>query len=85
MTAPSSIEDLLKQCSSVYKLVTVAAMRAKELAAGAPSLVARGAKKATTTALEELVQGKIQLPTEETETDGKPKAKRGKTEKRKKS
>ena len=53
------IEELLKQCGSVYKLVILAAKRAKEIAEGAPPLVETGQKKVTSIALEEIVQGKV--------------------------
>ena len=53
------IEELLKRCGSVYKLVILAAKRAKELADGAPPLVDTSYKKATSIALEEIVQGKV--------------------------
>jgi DNA-directed RNA polymerase subunit omega len=53
------IEELLKQCRSIYQLVVVAAKRAKELSAGAPKLVETDIKKITTIALEEIRHGKI--------------------------
>lgn len=53
------MEELLKQCRSVYKLVVVAAKRAKELTGGAPQLVEGEFKKSATIALEEIRQGKV--------------------------
>lgn len=55
------IEELLKQCNSVYKLVVIAAKRAKELAEGAPKLIKTdlNLKKITGIALEEIRQGKL--------------------------
>ena len=68
-------QELLKQCPSIYKLVVIAARRAKELTAGAPKLVEIDTKKVTTVALEEIRQGKIQIQLEEAEANGaKPRA-----------
>lgn len=68
-------QDMLKQCPSIYKLVVVAARRAKELAEGAPKLIETDAKKVTTIALEEIRQGKIQIQPDEVEDNGaKPRA-----------
>jgi DNA-directed RNA polymerase subunit omega len=53
------IEDLLKQCPSIYNLVVVAVKRARELALGSPKLVQTNSKKITTVALEEMYQGKV--------------------------
>ena len=53
------IEDLLKRCGSIYKLVILAAKRAKEVAEGSPSLVETHQKKVTSIALEEILQGKV--------------------------
>ena len=52
-------EELLKRCGSVYRLVILAARRAKELADGAPPLVETQQRKATSIALEEILQGKV--------------------------
>ena len=57
--AQAPMEDLLKRCGSIYRLVILAAKRAKELAEGAPPLVETSSKKATTIALEEISQGKV--------------------------
>jgi len=53
------IEELLKRCGSIYRLVILAAKRAKELAGGAPPLVESHHKKVTSVALEEILQGKV--------------------------
>lgn len=62
-----AIEDLLKRCGSIYRLVILAAERAKELAQGAPPLVETSQRKATSIALEEILQGKVLYKTEEAE------------------
>ena len=59
------IEELLKQCGSVYRLVILAAKRAKEIAEGSPSLVETSHKKATSIALDEILHGKVLYKTEE--------------------
>ena len=61
------IEELLKRCGSVYRLVLLAAKRAKEVADGSPSLVDTGYRKATSIALEEILQGKVLYKAEEAE------------------
>lgn len=53
------IEELLKRCGSVYKLVILAAKRAKELADGSPALVETLQRKATSIAIDEILQGKV--------------------------
>ena len=53
------IEELLQRCGSIYKLVILAAKRAKELADGSPPLVETPQHKVTSVALEEIVQGKV--------------------------
>ena len=53
------IEDLLKRCGSIYRLVILAAKRAKELSEGSPALVDTSHRKATSVALEEILQGKV--------------------------
>lgn len=53
------IEELLKRCGSVYKLVILAAKRAKEISEGSPPLVQSREKKVTTLALEEILQGRV--------------------------
>ena len=64
------IEDVMKQCSSIYKLVVIAAKRAKELSQGAPKLVETDLKKITSVALEEIRQGKVVIQPEEAEAGG---------------
>ncbi len=61
MTNNIPIEDLLpKAGDSIYRLVRIASNRAKELAEGKPSLIDKpSSKKETTTALEEICQGRI--------------------------
>ncbi|MDP3703493.1 MAG: DNA-directed RNA polymerase subunit omega [Candidatus Omnitrophota bacterium] len=63
--AQGTIEELLKRCGSIYKLVILAAMRAKELAEGAPALMETPHKKATSIALEEILHGKVLYKAEE--------------------
>lgn len=59
------IEKLLKQTGSIYKLVILAATRAKELAEGAPPLVKSKSRKITSVVLEEISQGKVFYKPEE--------------------
>lgn len=58
------IEELLKRCGSVYRLVILASKRAKEIAEGSPPLVEVQQRKATSVALEEILQGKVLYKTE---------------------
>ncbi len=58
-------QELLKRCPSIYKLVIIAARRAKELSEGAPKLIDTDLKKVTSIALEEIRQGKIQIQFED--------------------
>ncbi len=53
------IEELLKRSGSVYRLVILAAKRAKELADGSAPLVETSQRKVTSVALEEILQGKV--------------------------
>ena len=53
------IEELLERCGSVYRLVILAAKRAKEISEGAPQLVEASHRKVTSIALEEILQGKV--------------------------
>ena len=67
-----AIEELLKRCSSVYKLVILSARRAKELSEGAPPLIDKRPSKITSLALEEILQGKVLYkPEEPVEGSGK--------------
>ena len=65
--AQVAIEELLKRCGSVYRLVILAAKRAKEIAEGAPPLVETAHRKVTSVALEEILQGKVLYKAEEAE------------------
>jgi DNA-directed RNA polymerase subunit omega len=65
------IEELLKKCGSVYRLVILAAKRAKEIAEGSPSLVETPQRKVTSVALEEILQGKVLYKPDEEEKAGK--------------
>ena len=82
------IEDLLKRCGSVYRLVILAAKRAKELSEGSPALVETHHRKATSVALEEILQGKV-LYKDDAEPEESRSTKRGrgakKEEKKKKA
>ena len=81
-----AIEELLKQCGSVYKLVILAARRAKEIAEGAPPLVETGQRKATSIALEEILQGRVLYQAEEpTGTGKRGRGARAKEEKKKRA
>ncbi len=65
------IEELLKRCGSVYKLVILAAKRAKELAQGSPALVETPHRKVTSVALDEILQGKVLYKVDEAARAGK--------------
>ena len=65
------IEELLKRCSSVYRLVILAAKRAKELAEGSVPLAEVPQRKITSIALEEILQGKVLYKTDAGEAVGK--------------
>ena len=55
-----SIDSLVKKVDSKYTLVTLAALRARELTDGQPPLIAHAeGKKPATIALEEIYVGKI--------------------------
>ncbi len=81
------IEDLLKRCGSVYKLVILAAKRAKEVSEGSPPLVETSQKKVTSIALEEILQGKVLYKVEEEEARSGKKGRgvKAKEEKKKKA
>ncbi len=81
------IEGLLKRCRSVYKLVILAAKRAKEVSDGAPALVETPPQKVTSVALEEILQGKVLYKVEDVEpTSGKKgRGAKAKAEKKKKA
>jgi len=81
-----AIEELLKQCGSVYKLVILAAKRAKEIAEGAPPLVETDQRKATSIALEEILQGRVLYQAEEpTGTSKRSRGAKAKEEKKKRA
>lgn len=54
-----SIDSLVKKVDTKYTLVTLAAMRARELTDGAPALLDDKGKKPITVALEEIYKDKI--------------------------
>ena len=78
------IEELMKRCSSAYRLVILAARRAKELTEGAPPLVDEPSRRVTTIALQEILQGKVLYKAEEEEGRKRGRGKKEKVEKRKK-
>lgn len=57
--AQVAIEELLRRCNSVYKLVLLAAKRAKEISEGSPALVDTMHRKVTSIALDEILQGRV--------------------------
>ena len=79
------IEDLLKRCSSIYRLVILAAKRAKEVADGAPPLVETSHRKVTSIALEEILQGKVLYKVEGIEAEKRGRGARAKEEKKKRA
>ncbi len=85
--AQVAIEELLKRCNSVYRLVILAAKRAKEIADGAPPLVETERKKVTSIALEEIVQGKVLYKSQEPEEHAGKKSRgaKGKEERKKRA
>ncbi len=78
------IEGLLKQCGSVYRLVILAAKRAKELADGAPPLVDTGHHKITSIALEEILHGKVLYKSDAPEAGSGKKGRGAKAEEKRK-
>ena len=80
-----AIEGLLKQCGSVYKLVILAAKRAKEIAEGAPPLVEIEQRKVTSIALEEILSGRVLYKVEEPAGAGKRSRGKAKEEKKKRA
>ena len=80
------IEELLKRCGSVYRLVILAAKRAKEVAEGSPALVETSQRKVTSIALEEILQGKVLYKAEEGAGTGrKSRGAKAKEEKKKRA
>jgi DNA-directed RNA polymerase omega subunit len=66
--AKMSKDKLDEKVDSVYRLVLIAAGRARQLGRGARPLVKTDAKKASTIALEEILAGKVK-DEEESERD----------------
>jgi DNA-directed RNA polymerase omega subunit len=57
-----SMQALIEKTDNIYKLVRVAAMRAKELNMGGKSLLDKvGSKNYSTIALQEIIAGKIKI------------------------
>ena len=85
--AQVAIEGLLKRCGSVYRLVILAAKRAKELSEGSPPLVESPHRKISSVALEEILQGKVLYKVEESEASSGKKGRgaKAKEEKRKRA
>lgn len=77
------IEDLLKRCGSIYKLVILAAKRAKEITDGSLPLVDTPQRKVTSIALEEILHGKVLYKIDEPHREKKRGAK-AKDDKKKK-
>ena len=66
--AKMSKDKLHEKVNSVYRLVLIAAGRARQLGRGSRPLVKTDAKKASTIALEEILAGKVRYE-EESEKD----------------
>ncbi len=64
-----TIEDCTKQESNRFRLVLVAAIRAKQLMRGARALVKAEENKAIVVALREIAAGKVHKELEESEAD----------------
>lgn len=78
------IEELLKRCGSIYRLVILASRRAKEIADGAPPLVESPNRKVTSIALEEILQGKVLYKTDAVEAGAGRRGRGAKTKEEKK-
>ena len=78
------IEELLKRCGSVYRLVILAAKRAKEVAEGSPPLVDTHQRKVTSIALDEILQGKVLYKSDEADAQGSKKGRGAKAKEEKK-
>lgn len=63
--AKISKDRLEKKTDSLYRLVLLAAERARQLSKGAKPVVRTGAKKPCTIALEEILAGKVRYEDEE--------------------
>ncbi len=79
------IEDLLKRCGSVYRLVILAAKRAKEVAEGSPPLVETPQRKVTSIALEEILQGKVLYKTDGSDAQAGKKGRGAKAKEKKRT
>jgi len=66
----TSFEDALAEVDTVYRLVILAAKRAKQLDNGSPPLVKTDSKKSTLIALEEIAGGKVKYDIIEEEEEG---------------
>ncbi|MBT9137863.1 DNA-directed RNA polymerase subunit omega [candidate division NPL-UPA2 bacterium Unc8] len=64
-----SIEELRKKVGSVYKLVNLAAMRARDLNDGAPKLVNIDTKNTILIALTEIAEEKIRCKKEDADKE----------------
>ena len=60
-----SIDDLLQRSGGIYKLVILAAARAKEVAEGSPPLVDTESRKVSSIAIQEILDGKVLYKVEE--------------------
>ncbi len=79
------IEELLKRCGSVYRLVILAAKRAKEIAEGSPPLVETPQRKVTSVALEEILEGKVLYKTDKPEAGSGKKGRGAKAKEKKRA
>ena len=77
------IEELLKRCGSIYKLVILAAKRAKEVSDGSLPLIETSQRKVTSVALEEILHGKVLYKVDQSSSREK-KGRGAKAEKKKK-
>ena len=80
------IEEVLERCGSIYRLVILAAKRAKEVAEGAPALIETRQRKVSSVALEEILQGSVLYKPEKPEEGaGKKGRAKPKAEKKKRA
>ncbi|HEX9779670.1 MAG TPA: DNA-directed RNA polymerase subunit omega [bacterium] len=79
------IEDLRRRCGGVYKLVLLAARRAKELASGAPKLIESSKQKVTSVALDEILDDKVVYEAPELEEGAGKKGRAGKKDEKKRA
>ncbi len=85
--AQPAIDDLLKRCGGLYRLVILAAKRAKEVSEGSPRLIETDTRKSTSVALEEILHEKVLYKPEEPEAGSGKKGRgvKGKDEKKRTS